>query len=187
MTTLQRTALSELQAFYEAELLALRLAEDILFEQAMSSPEDEMFNKFIEIWTRREQIMRECEMSITPMPADDLTGNTGISVGIMTCTLEEFLAIPKPGKWKFYGTTFLPPCWIREDVPGRHDSLPESIRKMYKLSPRQIAILEGKIRVEKPKYIPAESQRIQGITEVAHNGASRMEDSYERYFNRMSC
>lgn len=160
--TLQTIASPSVRALYEAELAELRLMENELFQQALSSPRDEMVNKFGEIWMRREHILKELEaMNIPPMP-NDLLDNTAKSVSATTCTLEEFLAIPKPGRWKFVRASFLPACWMRYDVPGRFDSLPDSIIKMYKLTSRQIAILEGKIKVEKSQPAPAQLPQIEG-------------------------
>lgn len=173
--TAQTVAPLKQQSAYEAELIELRAKEDALFEQALSSPRDEMLNQFVAIWTRRNEIYKAIEMNMTPMPSAD---NTAKSVNNETCTLEEFLAVPKPGKWKFIRSSFLPPCWIREDAPGRHECLPVSIVRMYKLTPRQILILEGKIKVE------TETSKALTLHEILESKS--IDEGYEKYFDRRS-
>ena len=153
---------------YEQELAQLRSEENALFNEALSSPKEEMLGKFVQIWTRREQILKEVEMSITPMPEGlPLNSNTAKSVSFEPYTLEEWKAIPKPGRWKYITPSYLPPCWIKNDSPGRYDSLPEVIVKMYGLTARQILILEGKIEAEKPVTTQSvvDSTRIFGCAE----------------------
>lgn len=121
------------------ELAELRLAEDALFAQALSSSQDEMLNQFQEIWTRRNEIYQAIEMNITPMPveAQELT----------TCTIEEIRAIPKLDMYcpELDGNLFY--SLDNKPTARREFKIPVVIVNRYKLTPRQVAILEGKVKV----------------------------------------
>lgn len=129
---------------YEAELAELRLKEDVLFAQALSSPQDEMLNQFQEIWTRRNEIYQVIENTMTPLPVQ--ASDTQQSINY---TVEEVQAIPKldwyqmelwgKKEWQAKSQTYLCKKGVK---------LPESIIQQYKLTPRQVAILQQEVTLE---------------------------------------
>lgn len=134
---------------YETELTELRLKEDALFAQALSSPQDGMLSQFQEIWATRESIHKAIEMNTTPMPTEpvEVTESAHCTAH---CTIEEIRDLPK-----LY--------WYQAELRGKNDwipkastmlckkgeKLPESIIRYYKLTPRQIAIFQRDITLEK--------------------------------------
>ena len=127
---------------YEAELAELRLAEDRLFAQALYSPQPEMLNQFQEIWQRREAIYKAMETVITPMPIEPTKTPES-----NRCSIEEMLAIPKLDMYcpELEGNLF----YTLKDKPIvlKGFKIPEAIINRYELTPHQVAILEGKIKV----------------------------------------
>lgn len=133
---------------YETDLAELRLAEDALFAQALSSPQDGMLSQFQEIWATRESIHKAIEMNTTPMPTEpvEVTESAHCTAH---CTIEEIRDLPK-----LY--------WYQAELRGKNDwipkastmlckkceKLPESIIQQYKLTPRQVAILQQEVTLE---------------------------------------
>ena len=167
---------------YDRELAELRLTENALFVEALFAPTDEMVEEFKRIWLRREELLREMEMNITPLPCG-LSVETAKSVktviDMKPCSLEEFRAIPKPGNWTFTRDIFRTGFWWCRGVSGQHTLLPVSVINKYCLSLRQVLILEGVIEIEK--------QSVSSV-EPAHevHCSNSIDQGYEKYFYHRS-
>lgn len=145
---------------YETELAELRLAEDALFAQALSSPQDGMLSQFQEIWATRESIHKAIEMNTTPMPTEpvEVTESAHCTAH---CTIEEIRDLPK-----LY--------WYQAELRGKNawvsqistvlckkgEKIPESIIRQYKLTPRQIAIFQRDVTLEKLEEEGSENEAL---------------------------
>jgi hypothetical protein len=162
---------------YEQELAELRKREDLLAEEALIAPTDEMLSEFQQIWSRREQILKEIEMNIPPLPVSlPLSEETSeYVINMKPCSLAELRAIPRPGNWVFIRDTFKSSYWWCKGVSGHHTLLPVSVINQYGLTLRQVLILEGVIKVEKQPLI---------TTEPAHEiqESNSIDQGYEKYF-----
>lgn len=174
-------ALNSPEAFdFNAELTELRLAEDALFQEFLTAPTHEMLQQFARIWERRNEIHTAMDAEITPMPASLETSKSVIDIS--PCSLEEFRAIPKPGKWTYIPGLFgRQSAWICPGICGRHSALPKSVVNQYELSTRQILILEGKIEIKKPDPLHNTPEASHEVRE-----SQSLETSYEKHFDRMS-
>jgi len=66
-----------------------------------------------------------------------------------TCTLYEFRECPKPKDWQYIAVALGKTYWVPKGLSGCYNTLPPGTAKEYGLSERQVAILEGRILVER--------------------------------------
>lgn len=141
---------------YETDLAELRLAEDALFAQALFSPQDEMLSQFQEIWATRESIHKAIEMNTTPMPTESVKVTESTH-----CTIEEIRDLPK--LYWYQAESRGKNAWVSKVstvLCKKGEKLPESIIRQYKLTPRQIAIFQRDVTLEKLEEEGSENEAL---------------------------
>lgn len=130
---------------YQLQLDDLRQQEDELFKQALANPQEAQLAQFKAIWTQRDTIHKQIENTTTLMSTEPI--QILETQEQSPYTIEELQAIPKmnmhcpelAGKL-FYSLNNRPQLIKGFKVPA-------TIIGQYELSPRQVAILEGKLRI----------------------------------------
>lgn len=130
---------------YKLQLEKLRQQEDELFKLALANPQEAQLAQFEAIWNTRNEIHKKMENTMTPMPAEPLQASEQQESN--TYTVQELKAIPLmdmrcpelTGKL-FYSSDNRPQL-------RKRFKLPAIVIERYKLTLRQVAILEGKLRI----------------------------------------
>lgn len=133
-------------ADYYIQLDELRQQEDELFKQALANPQEAQLEQFESIWTRRSFIYQEIENAMMPIPTK--AAQTIETQEQSPYTAEELRAIPKMDMHcsELAGKLF----YSLNDRPQliKGFKLPATIIGQYELTLRQVAILEGELRVK---------------------------------------
>jgi hypothetical protein len=141
---------------YYHQLNNLRKQEDKLFQLALTNPQESHLAQFESIWNTRNEVYTQMEDAITPMPIEPVQVTE--TQEPITYTAEELKAIPKMDMHcgELVGKLF----YSLDNRPqlAKKFKLPATVIERYKLTPRQVAILEGKIRLA-PQSVPTTNQR----------------------------
>ena len=130
---------------YQLQLKELRQQEDHLFQLALANPKESQLVQFEAIWNTRNEIHKKMENTMTPMLVEPLQASEQQESN--TYTVQELKAIPVmdtrcpelTGKL-FYSSDNRPQL-------RKRFKLPAIVIERYKLTLRQVAILEGKLRI----------------------------------------
>ena len=127
---------------YQLQLRNLRRQEDELFQLALANPQEAQLAQFESIWNTRSAIHQEIESTMTPMPAEPTK-----QLELNTYTVQELKAIPRMNMHCPELTGKLGYSLDNRPQLKKGFKLHTTIIERYKLTSRQVAILEGKLRV----------------------------------------
>lgn len=127
---------------YQLQLKELRQQEDELFKLALANPQEAQLAQFESIWSARSAIHREIESTMTPMPAEPIEQQE-----LNTYSVQELKAIPRMNMHCPELTGKLGYSLDNRPQLRERFKLPTSIIERYKLTSRQVAILEGELRI----------------------------------------
>lgn len=129
---------------YQLQLEELRQREDELFKLALANPQEAQLAQFESIWNARSIIHKEIENTMTPMPTEPIQASKQET---NTYTVEELKAIPRMNMHCPELAGKLGYSLDNRPQLRKRFKLPTSIIERYKLTSRQVAILEGELRI----------------------------------------
>ena len=140
-----QTLSAPLAVNYQIQLEELRQQEDELFKLALANPQEAQLAQFESIWNSRSIIHQKIENTMTPMPIEPAEAQESLEQG--TYTVEELKAIPLMNMYCPELTGKLGYSLDNRPQLRKRFKLPATIIERYKLTSRQVAILEGKLRI----------------------------------------